>query len=190
MESQGGAGTKRSRLDRDGLSVSDHATLALLSDMPEMRMYTRDKRGRRGAIFLGDVAGDRFIDALASGFASAPPWDAGRSTEIDAPTLESAPTLEFHDSTILAQQQPAASCVTVDATSTHTHIGNGHDFLERETSPRDTIHSNTNLQSPHITPTAPTSIIALVETGSTSVASSFASTEVLPSLPIEHEHTV
>lgn len=73
-------GKKRSRAARDeGLSISDRASLDLLAAIPGVRDYKKDKRGRRGAIFIGDAT-DAFVDALALGFAAAPPWGYSAST--------------------------------------------------------------------------------------------------------------
>lgn len=52
------------------LSVSDRATLRLLSKVPAMNVALRDRRGRRGAVFVGDLASDAFIDALGESLGS------------------------------------------------------------------------------------------------------------------------
>ena len=72
------------------LSTSDHATLRLLSKIPQLQaVRPQGIRGRRGAIYVGDLTSDAFIDALgeslgASGTPTAEKPDAGSARGVCA----------------------------------------------------------------------------------------------------------
>lgn len=55
---------RRNEVADDELSASDRSTLRLLSRVSALNRATRDSRGRRGAVFVGDISSDAFIDAL------------------------------------------------------------------------------------------------------------------------------
>lgn len=55
---------RRNEVADDELSASDRSTLRLLSRVSALNRATRDSRGRRRAVFVGDISSDAFIDAL------------------------------------------------------------------------------------------------------------------------------
>lgn len=81
-------GTKRRREEEADLSVSDRATLRLLSKVPALNGARPGLRGRRGAVYVGDFSSDALVDALGESFASAAP--CGDELDVDAEVL--APT--------------------------------------------------------------------------------------------------
>lgn len=68
-------GRKRSRVEadqgdpKDELSGRDLLDLRLLSAMPAVQSYVRDKRGRRGGLYVGDMR-NAVVDALAGAIAA------------------------------------------------------------------------------------------------------------------------